>query len=94
MSAATLKRRLNIEGTTYSEILDEVRRDLALRHLADRRLSIAKVALRLGFSNASAFGRAFKRWMGMTPIAYRKRAQWSSHKESDEMSEAFAADEK
>ncbi|MBN1656163.1 MAG: AraC family transcriptional regulator [Deltaproteobacteria bacterium] len=73
MSPATLKRRLNEEGTTHSKIVDEVRKEFALRYLANQRLPIAEVALRLGFSSASAFGKAFKRWQGITPIAYRKR---------------------
>ena len=73
MSPATLKRRLSEEGTTHSKIVDEVRKEFALRYLANQRLPIAEVALRLGFSSASAFGKAFKRWQGITPIAYRKR---------------------
>jgi AraC-like DNA-binding protein len=73
MSPATLKRRLSDEGTTHSRVVDDVRKEFALRYLADRHLPIAEVALRLGFSGASAFGKAFRRWQGVNPIAYRNR---------------------
>ncbi|MBN1653561.1 MAG: AraC family transcriptional regulator [Deltaproteobacteria bacterium] len=74
MSAPTLKRRLSHEGTSYSEILDDVRKEFALRYLSNQHLSIEEVAIRLGFSSASAFGKAFKRWLGVTPVAYRMQA--------------------
>jgi AraC-like DNA-binding protein len=78
MSVATLKRRLSEEGTTHSKLVDQIRHEFALRYLADRRLPIADVALKLGFSSTSAFGKAFKRWAGVAPIAYRTRAESSS----------------
>jgi AraC-like DNA-binding protein len=69
--ARTLQRRLRSEGTTFAKKTDEVRRQLAERYLADRRTSVAEVAFLLGFSDVSAFHRAFVRWTGQTPSRYR-----------------------
>jgi AraC-like DNA-binding protein len=52
-------------------ILDQLRHELACRHLADSRLSIGEIAFLLGFSEMSAFYRAFKRWTGHTPAEFR-----------------------
>lgn len=71
MSPRTLNRRLQDEGTGFQRILSEVRRELAERHLRDGRLAIGEITFLLGFSEASAFHRAFKRWTGVTPAAYR-----------------------
>jgi AraC-like DNA-binding protein len=73
-SARTLHRRLEGEGTSFREILTEIRRELAARHLAERRLAIGEIAFMLGFSEPSAFHRAFKRWTGEAPLTYRRRA--------------------
>jgi AraC-like DNA-binding protein len=75
MSPRTLQRRLADEGTTYHDLVTEVREDLARQHLRESRLSISEVAYVLGFSGASAFHRAFKRWTDETPRAYRLRAR-------------------
>ena len=72
MSTRTLRRRLNEEGVTHREVLDGLRRELALRYL-DERVDILEIAFMLGFSNASNFHRAFKRWMDITPEEYRAR---------------------
>jgi AraC-like DNA-binding protein len=71
MGARTLQDALSAEGTTFRDLLDDARRDLAVRHLRDRDTPVAEVALLLGFSEPSAFYRAFKRWTGQTPQAYR-----------------------
>lgn len=71
MSVRTLHRGLAAEDTTYSAVLDQARHDLARRHLADRHLAIAEVAFLLGFAELSSFYRAFRRWTGTTPAAYR-----------------------
>jgi AraC-like DNA-binding protein len=71
MSRRTLQRLLQAEGTTFSELVDGLRRDLATRYLREPAIAIAEVAFLLGFSEASAFHRAFKRWHGVTPAAYR-----------------------
>jgi AraC-like DNA-binding protein len=68
----TLRRRLAAEGSTFKQIKSDIRRDTALHFLAKRSLSVEDVAHRAGFSEASAFIRAFKSWTGLTPYAYRK----------------------
>jgi AraC-like DNA-binding protein len=73
MSERTLARRLSNEGLTFSAILDELRRDLALRYLKDDALSISQIAWLLGYQEVSAFTHAFKRWTGMTPMQVRNR---------------------
>jgi AraC-like DNA-binding protein len=70
MHPQTLRRRLAAEGVTYNEIKDEVRREAGEYYLRVQALSVAESAFRSGFSEASAFIRAFKRWHGMTPHAY------------------------
>jgi len=72
VSARTLRRRLHEEGTTFQDVLDETRCELAKRHLGEDRLALSEVAFLLGFSEPSAFHRAFKRWTGQTPLAYRR----------------------
>lgn len=69
----TLQRRLEDAGTSLRRLVDDERRRLALHHLADRRASLLDIALLLGFSDQSAFGRAFVRWTSHTPAAYRRR---------------------
>jgi AraC-like DNA-binding protein len=68
MSPRTLHRRLEEEGTSFRQVLTEVRRELAARHLSERRLAIGEIAFLLGFSEPSAFHRAFKRWTGHGPL--------------------------
>jgi AraC-like DNA-binding protein len=72
MSVRTLGRRLEREGTTFSAVLDDLRRDLALRYVGNRDVSLRDIPFRLRFSHPEAFGRAFKRWTGLTPMAYRR----------------------
>jgi AraC-like DNA-binding protein len=71
MSPRTLKRRLADLGTTYSELRDDQRRQRALLLLDDRSLSISEIAARLGYTELPNFTRAFKKWTGSTPAAYR-----------------------
>ncbi len=71
ISGRTLRRRLDDVGVVYSDLVEQVREQLAMERLADKRLSLTEVALMLGFSEQSAFNRAFKRWKGVTPRAYR-----------------------
>lgn len=68
----TLRRRLSAEGTTFKQLKSDIRRDTALHFLSKGAISIEEVAHRAGFSEASAFIRAFKGWTGLTPYAYRK----------------------
>jgi AraC-like DNA-binding protein len=73
MTSRSLQRRLKDEGTTFQAVRDDTRHALARRYLDDR-LSIAEISFLLGFSEPSAFFRAFKRWTGTTPIEARRRA--------------------
>jgi AraC-like DNA-binding protein len=74
LAPTTLRRRLEAEGTSYQRIKDELRRDAAIHHLRDGRLSVAEIAALLGFQETSAFHRAFKRWSGRQPGEYRRAA--------------------
>ncbi len=71
ISVRNLQRQLQQEGTSYQKILDETRKELALRHLKNPHIPIHDVAFLLGFSEPSAFHRAFKRWTNQTPRDYR-----------------------
>jgi AraC-like DNA-binding protein len=73
MSTRTLSRRLHERGLTYQEVLDLARRELALRHLLNKDLKVIEAAFLLGFSEVSTFYRAFRRWTGATPAAYRRK---------------------
>lgn len=72
MSERSLQRRLATNGTTFAKLLEDVRKELALRYIADRRLAIGEIAYLLGFAELSPFHRAFKRWTGMTPAIARQ----------------------
>jgi AraC-like DNA-binding protein len=73
MTTRSLQRRLKDEQTSFNLVREQVRRDLTERYLAEK-LSIAEISFLLGFSEPSAFFRAFKRWTGLTPIEARRRA--------------------
>ena len=73
MSTRTLQHRLRAEGASFSELVDGVRTTLAQRYLVERRLSVPDIAALLGYGDASAFHRAFKRWTGLTPRQFRAR---------------------
>lgn len=68
----TLQRRLATRGTSHSDLLDQVRRDLALRYILDAGRSVGEIAYLLHFSDSTAFHRAFKRWTGEGPAQYRR----------------------
>jgi AraC-like DNA-binding protein len=71
MSSRNLQRTLRDAGTSYQSLLDNARRDLAIRHLANPATSAGQVGFLLGFSEPSAFHRAFRRWTGKPPSAFR-----------------------
>lgn len=71
LSERSLQRRLNEQGARFTDLVDEVRRELAMRYVSEQRLVLGEVAYLLGFSDHSSFHRAFKRWTGMTPAAAR-----------------------
>ena len=73
LSRRTLQRRLAAEGTSIEALREEVRRELAVRHL-ERGLPIAEVSYLLGYAEPSVFHRAFRRWTGLTPRAFRAGA--------------------
>lgn len=74
MSSRTMRRKLADEGSSFQEVLDECRMRQAVFEFRTRpHLSIAQIALRLGYSEHSTFTRAFHRWSGMAPQAYRAR---------------------
>ena len=75
VSPATLRRRLAQESTSYQQLKDAVRRDAAIAGLAEGSEPIAELAARLGFSEDTAFHRAFRRWTGTTPGAYRTETE-------------------
>ena len=70
-SPRTLQRRLTQSGTSFSALLEQLRRDLSGRLLLDRKLAVSEVAFLLGYSEPSAFQRAFRRWQGQSPSQFR-----------------------
>jgi len=75
MSVSTLGRRLSREGLSYRTLLDRKRREIAERLLVASELSIAEIALQLGYSENATFSRSFHRWTGISPRQFRKRAR-------------------
>jgi AraC-like DNA-binding protein len=73
MSLRSLQRRLNNEDTSYKSLLDETRRELAAHYMAESHRSINEITYLLGFSEPSNFSRAFRRWTGKSPSAYREQ---------------------
>jgi len=72
MSPRTLQRRLEQEGTRFTDVLDDVREDLAKQWLGDRAIALQEVSWRLGFADLATFSRAFKRWTGKPPGTWRR----------------------
>jgi AraC-like DNA-binding protein len=72
MSRRTFQRHLRNDRTSYRSLVESLRRELATRYLAEPEIAIAEIAFLLGFSETSAFHRAFKRWTGRTPAAFRR----------------------
>ncbi len=73
MSRQTLYRKLKREGESFQNLAETVRQELAMRYVAEGKYGMSEVAFLLGFSELSAFSRAFKRWTGETPKQYRAR---------------------
>ena len=72
MSRRTLCRKLESEGTSFTALLADLRQRLALQYVGGHDLGLSEIAFLLGFSEAAAFHRAFKRWTGQTPLEYRR----------------------
>jgi AraC-like DNA-binding protein len=81
VSVRSLRRRLADEGKPYNEVLSEALAIVAKQQLSDPRRTIQEVAYEMGFSDPSAFHRAFKRWTGSTPSAFREALLKSSERE-------------
>lgn len=75
LSQRTLQRRLQEEGTSFQQLLDDTRRELAEQYLAQPNLTLLEIAYLLGFADPSNFFRAFRRWFDATPGEYRARLQ-------------------
>jgi AraC-like DNA-binding protein len=73
MTQATIRRRLHEEGESYQSIKDQLRRDLAISYLSHSSRSVMDIAVELGFSERSAFHRAFRKWTGASPGEFRRR---------------------
>lgn len=73
MSRQTLYRRLKREGLGFHDLVEEIRKDKAMRYVASDHYALGEIAFLLGFSELSAFSRAFKRWTGIPPAQYREK---------------------
>ncbi len=71
MSARNLQLKLKNENTTFSRILNDIRKELAMSYLDDDHFSITEIAYLLGYSEVSVFYRAFKKWTDLTPVEFR-----------------------
>ncbi len=74
MSASAIQRNLAWEGLSYTELVEEVRKSLAEMYFKQRNLSLSEIAYLLGYSELSAFSRAFRRWTGFSPREYRSQS--------------------
>ena len=72
-SPRSLQRRLSEQGTTFQKLLDQTRQHLAEAHLKEGKLDLAEIALLLGYSEQSAFTRAFRTWTGLAPAQWRRQ---------------------
>jgi AraC-like DNA-binding protein len=72
MGIRSIQLKLKEEGVTFQQLLDVIRKDLAVKHLMEARLSTTDIAYLLGYSDPSVFFRSFKKWTGQTPAVYRK----------------------
>lgn len=75
MSPWSLQRRLKEENIRFSQLVDHVRQEMATHYLNQPQLSVSDMALLLGYSEVSAFSRAFRRWFGSSPRDYRKSSE-------------------
>jgi AraC-like DNA-binding protein len=75
VSTRTLARRLASEGTTFEEVVDELRRSLALQYIKSRSVSLSQVAWLLGYEGSASFSHAFARWTGRSPSVVRNEKQ-------------------
>jgi AraC-like DNA-binding protein len=71
MSARTLRRKLREENSSFRQVVDQLRRDMAVRYLRDTNLTVEEIADTLGFSDAANFRQAFRRWTKTTPREFK-----------------------
>ena len=74
MSPRSLSRRLAESGTSFNQIVEDLRKELATRYLEESALRLAEISFLLGYTDVSSFNHAFKRWTGMTPSAFRRKS--------------------
>jgi AraC-like DNA-binding protein len=79
MSVRTLQRRLSAEAARFGDLVDDVRRGVAEEYLSVDGMNLMEIGFLLGFSDPNSFFRAFKRWTGTTPHAYRRQRQKAEH---------------
>jgi AraC-like DNA-binding protein len=72
MSTRNFQRKLSHQGTSFREILAITRQEITINHMKNPQLALGEISFLVGFSSISNFNRAFKRWFGITPGAYRK----------------------
>lgn len=82
ISPRHLRRKLNVEGTSYEQLVDEVRKEGAIRMISQGQLSLTSIAYELGFLDPSSFTRAFRRWTGMSPTAFRSLQRGAESRQS------------
>ena len=75
ISNRTMQRQLQTENTNFKNLLNEVRSELADKYIRDSQLSLTEISFLLGFAEMSSFSRAFKRWTGASPSAFRTTSQ-------------------
>ena len=78
MSRRSLQRRLAEADAGYQSLVDDTRRDMALRYIQDPAKSATDITFLLGYSQQSGFSRAFRRWTGMSPSEYRSSKSLAS----------------
>ncbi|MDP5171705.1 MAG: helix-turn-helix transcriptional regulator [Bacteroidia bacterium] len=71
MSVRSLQMKLKAEGTSYQKLLNNIRKDLAIAYLQERKVSKGEIAHLLGFSEISVFSRTFKKWTGKSPSEFQ-----------------------
>ncbi|WP_426114517.1 AraC-like transcriptional regulator QhpR [Pseudomonas sp. DSP3-2-2] len=74
LSEWTLQRRLREHGVNFTQLVDQIRQQSAMTHLQQQNMSVTQLATLLGYSETSAFSRAFKRWFGLSPRQWRSAA--------------------
>ena len=75
----TLQRRLQQGGISYRQLVEQIRRETARHLLSQQDMRISEVAATLGYATPASFSRAFQRWMGMSPRAYRQKSNSGGH---------------